>query len=74
MLHRTIGPAWFHKLTRVFARPVLVWTMWGILRQNAEIQRFYMHLEVPTTRLEVPEFQGFRLPADLPDKCCTAKN
>jgi len=53
---------------------VLVWTMWGILRQNAQIQRFYMHFEVPTTRLEVPEFQGFRLPADLPDKCCTAKN
>jgi len=39
--------------------------MWGILRQNAQIQRFYMHFEVPTTRLEVPEFQGFRLPANL---------
>ena len=52
---------------------MLVWTMWGILRQNAPIQRFYMHFEVPTNRLEVPEFQAFRLPPDLPDKCCTAK-
>ncbi|BAQ18267.1 hypothetical protein GL4_2834 [Methyloceanibacter caenitepidi] len=48
--------------------------MSGSLRQNAQNQRIYMHFEVPTTRLEVPDFQGFRLAADLPDKCCTAKN